>query len=248
MRKIIFCDIDGCLNHGKNIPLDLDVLTRIKAMVPRLAVRGVGFTLCTGRPQPYAEAIAQILAVDLPIICEGGALLYYPDADHYRPMAPPGSRADIDALRAALEVSGLLTDEMFFEIGKSISLCVTGPHFARLDHDGIRAEMERFKATYTDYDVSWTHSTTSIDITPAGISKASGLRAVCADFGLAESDAIGIGDSNGDLSMLSVAGQAYCPSNASSEVRNLAGYVSQLGYAEGTLDVLKTIEMQSDPA
>ena len=48
MKKLIFCDIDGSLNLGKNISLDLEVLTQIKKLIPRLSEKGIGFTLSTG--------------------------------------------------------------------------------------------------------------------------------------------------------------------------------------------------------
>lgn len=51
-------------------------------------------------------------------------------------------------------------------------------------------------------------------------------------------DAIGIGDSNGDLSMLNSVGQAFCPGNASAEIKEVSHYVSKLDYAQGTLDIL----------
>ena len=88
-KKIIFCDIDGCLNEGKNIPFDLGVLGEINALIPDLSARGIGFTLCTGRPQPYAEAVAQLLGSDLPLVCEGGAMVYVPERDEYRAIHVP---------------------------------------------------------------------------------------------------------------------------------------------------------------
>lgn len=241
MKKIVFCDIDGCLNLGKNVSLDLDVLSQIKEMIPRLSEQGIGFTLSTGRPQPYAEAFAQLLNSSLPLVCEGGAMVYAPEYDEYRAMALPESLHSVKALRNAIQNSGLLNAELFFEIGKAYSLCVTGPYLTTRDHDGIRAEMEDFKKRYSDYPVNWTHSTTSIDITPLGTSKASGLRAVSADLGVTLADTMAIGDSNGDISMLEAAGQAFCPQNASDEVKRACQYVSNQSYAEGTLDILKHI-------
>ena len=241
MKKIIFCDIDGCLNLGKNISLDLEVLTKIKKLIPRLSEKGIGFTMSTGRPQPYAEAFAQLLNSNLPLVCEGGAMVYAPENDEYRAMALPETLDSVKALRMAIQNSGLLNAELFFEIGKAYSLCVTGPYLTTRDHNGIRSEMENFKKRYSDYPVNWTHSTTSIDITPLGTSKASGLSAICAEFGVKLADTMAIGDSNGDISMLEVAGQAFCPQNASDEVKHACQYVSSESYAQGTLDILKRV-------
>ena len=244
LKKLIFCDIDGCLNEGKNIPLNLGVLSEINALIPELSRRGIGFTLSTGRPQPYAEAVAQLLGSRLPFVCEGGAMIYVPERDEYRPMASPGSLEDVAALRIAIGNSGLLNSELFFEVGKAYSLCVTGPYLARRGHDGIRAVMDDLKQRFADYPVNWSHSTTSIDITPDGTSKASGVLAISTEYDVDMADTIGIGDSNGDLSMLGAVGQAFCPRNASAEVKQVSHYVSELEYVHGTLDILKRIARQ----
>jgi hydroxymethylpyrimidine pyrophosphatase-like HAD family hydrolase len=241
MKKLVFCDIDGCLNYGKNTPLDLPVLAEIKAIIPRLAATGIGFTLCTGRPQPYAEAIAQILVVDLPLVCEGGAMVYEPRGDKYRPMASAESLRSLNALQAAIQASGILHDDFFFEIGNACSLCLTGPAIAERDQVGIRAEMDRLIAMYADYPVSWSHSTTSVDITPQNVSKGSGVRAICADYGIELKNTFGIGDSNGDISMFKVVGERYCPSNANDELKAIAHHVSTKDHAGGTLDILQKI-------
>jgi HAD superfamily hydrolase (TIGR01484 family) len=247
MKKIIFCDIDGCLNLGKNISLDLDVLTEIKKLIPQLSEKGIGFTLSTGRPQPYAEAFAQLLDSNLPLVCEGGAMVYAPQDDEYRSMALPETLNSVTALRAAIQNSDMLNAELFFEIGKAYSLCVTGPFLTRRDHDGIKAVMEDFRRRYSDYPVNWSHSTTSIDVTPAGTTKASGVSAISAEFGISMADTIAIGDSNGDLSMLKAAGLACCPSNASAEIKQVSDYVSDLDYVHGTLDILRHILAQDRP-
>ena len=41
-------------------------------------------TLCTGRPQPYVEALAKILDIRLPLICESGAVIYTLADNHAR--------------------------------------------------------------------------------------------------------------------------------------------------------------------
>ena len=139
----------------------------------------------------------------------------------------------------------MLSEELFFEIGKAYSLCVTGPQIAGHNHAEIRAIMEDFRIRYADYPVYWSHSTTSIDITPAGTNKVSGVRAICAEQGVELADTMGIGDTNGDLSMLELVGKAFCPANASDEVKRVSDYVSASNYAAGTLDILEQIMKKS---
>ncbi len=242
MKKLIFCDIDGCLNFGKNTAFDLPRLSRIKEQITALETLDIGLRLCTGRPQPYAEAIAQILGTTRPLICEGGAMIYAPGGDIYRPLAQPEALRAIVALRTAIEASDLLNDRLFLEIGNAFSLCITGPSLSEQDHDGIRAQMDRFKTMYADYPVSWTHSTTSVDITPQGVSKGSALRRMAAEEGVDLRNTYGIGDSNGDVSMFKAVAKGFCPSNASTELKALAGYISKQDHAAGTLDILLEIQ------
>ena len=241
IHSLIFCDIDGCLSFGKNVPMDLPRLAAMRALLPELAKAGIGFTLSTGRPQPYAEAMAQVLGVDLPFVCEGGAMVYVPETDAYLAMAGDEGMAAIHALRRAIENSGIIGDQVFFEIGKAYSLCLTGPAISGRGHAVIRGIMEDFKARYADYPVVWTHSTTSVDITPMGTNKGSGLRAVCDMLGVDQANSIAIGDSNNDMSMLTIAGRACCPANASDEVKAVAQTVANQDYADGVLAILRDI-------
>jgi Cof subfamily protein (haloacid dehalogenase superfamily) len=56
----------------------------------------------------------------------------------------------------------------------------------------------------TDYVVGWT---AWLDLTPVGVSKASGLEHVCAALGLTAADVLAIGDGRNDIEMLAWAGR-----------------------------------------
>src|SRR5690606_6426522 len=69
------CDIDGCLAAADHAAYDLEALGKMAAYNVRAGVDEAipQLTLVTGRPQPYAEAFSQLLAVDLPFSFENGA-------------------------------------------------------------------------------------------------------------------------------------------------------------------------------
>ncbi|MEM6988413.1 MAG: HAD family hydrolase, partial [Pseudomonadota bacterium] len=236
---------DGCLSIGKGQPFDIPLITALREKNSQLASQGIGLTLCTGRPQPYAEAVAQLLAIDLPIVCEGGAMLYEPSTDTYRPLADSISLRGIADIKAAISASDILTDTLYFEVGNDCSICLTGPDIAEKDHAIIRDKMDSLMARFADFPVSWSHSTTSVDITPHGISKGTGVRTLSAELGVDLAQTASIGDSNGDVGMFKVAARGYCPSNASDELKSLAVYVSAHAYMAGTLDILHRIEADS---
>jgi hydroxymethylpyrimidine pyrophosphatase-like HAD family hydrolase len=76
--RLFVLDIDGCISHPFKTPdwesiseiRELNIRSRQEAEIPAL-------TLCTGRPLPYAEAVAQWLDIRLPFVFES-ALLYHP--------------------------------------------------------------------------------------------------------------------------------------------------------------------------
>lgn len=79
----------------------------------------------------------------------------------------------------------------------------------------------------TDYVVGWT---AWLDLTPVGISKASGLTHVCERLGIDPGDVLAIGDGRNDLEMLAWAGRGVAMGQAVEDVRTAADAVT------GTVD------------
>ncbi|WP_340537902.1 HAD family hydrolase [Nocardioides sp. GXZ039] len=67
----------------------------------------------------------------------------------------------------------------------------------------------------TDYVVGWT---AWLDLTPVGVSKASGLQHVCDELGLTPDDVLAIGDGRNDLEMLGWAGRGVAMGQAVDDV------------------------------
>lgn len=75
----------------------------------------------------------------------------------------------------------------------------------------------------TDYVVGWT---AWLDLSPVGVSKASGLDYVVRELGLTADDALAIGDGRNDLEMLRWAGRGVAMGQAVGEVRDAADAVT----------------------
>ena len=77
--KWIITDLDGCVSPEESVPWALEPFVEF-ARQSRAASAGESdlapLTLCTGRPQPYAEVLMKILDIRAPAICENGAVLY----------------------------------------------------------------------------------------------------------------------------------------------------------------------------
>ncbi|WP_370250365.1 HAD family hydrolase [Nocardioides sp.] len=82
----------------------------------------------------------------------------------------------------------------------------------------------------TDYVVGWT---AWLDLSPVGVSKASGLEHVCAALGLTAADVLAIGDGRNDVEMLAWAGRGVAMGQAVEEVRAAADDVTATVHDEG---------------
>jgi hydroxymethylpyrimidine pyrophosphatase-like HAD family hydrolase len=82
----------------------------------------------------------------------------------------------------------------------------------------------------TDYVVGWT---AWLDLSPVGVSKASGLQHVCDKIGLGADDVLAIGDGRNDIEMLRWAGRGVAMGQAVDEVKAAADDVTATVHDEG---------------
>ncbi|GAA1477566.1 HAD family hydrolase [Nocardioides aestuarii] len=91
---------------------------------------------------------------------------------------------------------------------------------------------ERLGLHGTDYVVGWT---AWLDLSPVGVSKASGLARVCEELGVDRADTLAIGDGRNDLEMLRWAGRGVAMGQAIEEVRQAADAVTASVYDDGVV-------------
>ena len=82
----------------------------------------------------------------------------------------------------------------------------------------------------TDYVVGWT---AWLDLSPVGVSKASGLALVAERLGVGQGDVLAIGDGRNDMEMLRWAGRGVAMGQAVEEVRAAADAVTETVYDDG---------------
>lgn len=234
MERAIFCDIDGCLGPGKHIGLDLGALGEVRQLIVQLAGQGTSFHLCTGRPQPYAEAMSQVLDVQTPFVCENGALVFDPATDMGMGLV---SKDDLSALKA-LE-KNLRREDFIFELGNAYSLSISWQGIGQTPQAEITARRMALAEQHAGLGLNWTNSHTSVDITPKGISKRTGIEYLAKGFGLPQGQTIAIGDSHNDLKMLEYVGHPMCPSNAVAEVAALCKTKASQPLTAGVVELLK---------
>lgn len=84
-----------------------------------------------------------------------------------------------------------------------------------------------FEAAITDYQ--------TIEVTKAGVSKASGLKRVCDHYGLTPENVIVFGDSGNDVPAMRIAGYAVAVGNAFQEVKAAADEVTESIHDDGVV-------------
>ena len=89
-----------------------------------------------------------------------------------------------------------------------------------------------------DFDVV-IHGQGIIEINPAGISKATGIRKVCEMLDIPHENTFAFGDSANDLEMLAYVAHSIAMGNGTEEVKNTAEYVTRSVDKDGILHGLK---------
>ena len=96
-----------------------------------------------------------------------------------------------------------------------------------------------------------THSNSAeglLEISAAGVNKASTLARLCAERGVAREEVIAFGDMPNDLAMLAWAGSSVAVANAHPDVLEAAGETTVSNDEDGVARVLERIWGESDPS
>jgi len=240
--QLIVSDIEGCLSPGKGVPLEMSQLARLQSYNLAAAEQcRPPMTLCTGRPQPFVEAFAQMLAVFMPCVCENGALIYNPKTDetHIHPSINPEQIGALSDLRKLLENEVMQRIPHRREPGKEI--CISLNPVACPEDYPARIRV-LYEALLPEVDVALfniTHSASAVDITPKGIDKAAGVRFLSEMTGIPLAAMLGIGDTRGDLPFLEIVGSVAVPANAQEELKTLAAHQAESRSAAGVWELVQ---------
>lgn len=246
--RLIISDIDGCISPEESVPWDFDPFLEFCRLV-HPAATGQGelppMTLCTGRPQPYVEALCKILDIRLPVICESGAVLY--TLKDNRSWYGPGVTADkVTGLRA---VRCFIEDQILpqypgtlLQFGKEAQISVYSPKPEILPEIGKVIGDFANQRGGPELIINASHYYLNISL--GGVDKGSAIAHILEEFGIDRSQAAGIGDTVGDLPIRQNVGFFACPSNSVPAIKGVADYVSPYPMMQGMLDILKRPELK----
>jgi len=238
--KLLVTDIDGCIGMGEGRPYDLKVILHLAEM-NRAARRGgavPAVTLCTGRPAAYVDAMVQVLNGFLPAVFENGAGLYFPNGYRFawHPSLGQSATKVIAQARDLLQVGVVETEVGYFQPGKEMSLTLLAmPGYTLADVGRAAADALAGWGLPCRVDVS----VTTVEVRFEGLDKGAGLKWLASETGYALSNMIAVGDAEGDITFLQLAGCSAAPANADPAVKAMVDYVSPYAYERGLLDIVE---------
>lgn len=239
---LVICDIDGCLISEAQRPMDIPALTKI-AEYNRLAVdRGDRpmVTVCSGRPQPFAEAICRLINnMLMPCVCEMGVWVYHPGTNAYviDPRITPAHLAAVHEVSDwAMQTFG--HKGVTQQPGKNASVTLYHPdtEYLRSLEPIVQAEFEKRRWPLR-VSMTWLY----INCDLAHVSKGTGLDRILSEIKIDRKRLAGIGDTMGDKCIAERVGFFACPSNAHPAIKEHAHLIAKKPEAEGVLEILESL-------
>jgi len=239
MIKLFVADLDGCISFPFQSP-DWEAFSKIRELnIQSKKEKGIPhLTICTGRPLPYVEAVAQMLDVGLPFIFESGGGLYD---------AKTNKLTWADAFN---ENTRKIIEDLKHWLRKDIITNYEGtiPEFAKQTDVGlINPDPAACKAMYDDikdyvenrYDFFEIHYTdVSVNVILKDSNKGAGLLKLSELTGFSLDEIAYIGDGTNDIPALKKAHMPFAPLNARDETKNVATVIDD----EATRAVLKAYQ------
>lgn len=227
--RLFVSDIDGCLGEPYEA-FHLPSMQRLVDLVARGLAKGESsiyppFTLCSGRPFPYVEALTQIMGIRVPVLFESGGGLFDPTTArmHWHPSFDDDLREEIEALGRWMIESCMPGTSLLFEYAKRTQAGMISPFSEEIDRwvPVVEAYVEAHHPRLT---VFRTHA--SIDVQPEGISKYKGLNWLSEMLDIPLEAMAYIGDASGDIEALRAVGTSFAPDNAVEAVRSIVHRVT----------------------
>jgi HAD superfamily hydrolase (TIGR01484 family) len=257
---LVATDLDGTIVRS-----DGTISERTVAAFARVEAAGARFVLVTGRPPRVMRGIAARFGHVGTAICANGALAYdmATEAVTTRHLIPapviaaaiPALRAAVPGIGVALEYpDGRAADELYQAINWDINQTMPRPGDAALlarpaskllgRHMGYTCDDLLARALPAIGDlVSVTHSNGKglIEAAALGVSKASVVAELAADYGIGPESVLAFGDMPNDLPLLTWAGTSCAVANAHPDVLAAATHVIGSNEDDGVAEYLERV-------
>jgi HAD superfamily hydrolase (TIGR01484 family) len=257
--RLVATDLDGTLVHS-----DGSVSARTAAALAAAEEAGLHVVFVTGRPLRWTEEVFEHVGGHGLAVLSNGALVWDvagAQVHRLRPIDPATGLEVARRIRAAVPESHFAVETMagfalepgFLERHAVPDGAVRGPIeeifeepavklLARHEALGWEEFWERAaKAVDGLVEITWSSSSALLEISAAGVTKASTLAQVCADRGIAAREVLAIGDMPNDIPMLTWAGTSYAMANAHPMVHAAAQHVAPANDDDGVAQVIESL-------
>ncbi len=265
--KVVACDLDGTLLRS-----DGTVDDRSRRAIADVESAGALVVLCTARPTRWMRPLAQALGHRGVAICANGGVVW----DLHResvleafPLEPEITRDVVELLESAMpggawaveRTNGFGREAAYVSrwpapqdtIIDSVQALISEPAVKlMLRHQGILADalLERAREV-VGHLAELTHSNSNdglLEISAAGVSKASTLARLCEHRDVASDQVIAFGDMPNDVPMLRWAGHSVAVANAHPDVLAVAQEVTASNDEAGVAAVLERLFSPAPPS
>ncbi|MGH9242828.1 MAG: HAD family hydrolase [Acidimicrobiales bacterium] len=256
---MVATDLDGTLVRS-----DGTISDRTVAALELVVAAGAELIFVTGRPLAWLQDIADRTGHCGLAIVANGALVYDLEAEE----VTAEYLIEADVTRALVEVLQQRWPELGFAVAYRWELAADAAFVAhsdvplglevrdldklvgepvvkllarhpRLDPDTLLAQAAEIVGELATV----THSSRSglVELSAAGVSKASTLASLCEDRGVAADEVVAFGDMPNDLLLLAWAGTGYAVANAHPEVRAAVPHLTASNDDDGVAQVLEEL-------
>ena len=213
--RILATDYDGTLAEKGIVP------PTAVAALSRLRESGRALVLVTGRELSDLRAIFPQIGLCDRVIAENGAVLHDPQTQQTRTLAEPPPPALLAALRA---------HKVPFDVGRVV-VATREPH-KRAVALAIAESGVSFHAIFNK---------NAVMVLPAGIDKATGLRAALDELGLPRESCVAVGDAENDHALYASCGLSVAVSNALPMLKGSADWVTSAAASAGVVEVIDAL-------
>ena len=258
--RLVASDLDGTLLRP-----DGTISIRTRAVLQDIQQAGITVVLVSARPPRILSKIAQIAGITGLAICCNGAIVYDLDQEaiiQHMPLSTELAvyliqrlRREIPDLCFACE-SGLtfkcepdfyrfrpIQEQLLPYIDHALAFCNEPITKLMAFHPTYTAEeLSKLTTHLLGVEVTVTHSGSPfLEISAAGVHKASALASLCEDLQIAAAEVIAFGDMPNDLSMLCWAGHGVAVANAHPLVQEEANEITLSNADDGVAFVLERL-------
>ena len=219
--RALATDYDGTIATGGRLP------AATRAALLRWQESGRALLLVTGRELGDLERVCPELDLFDRVVVENGAVLHRPRSGETVLLCEPVADELLLALRRRAGIP--------FGSGRAVLAT------ARVHADAVAS-----LAAGLGVAVSLAYNKSSVMILPAGVDKATGMRAALAELGIDAEATVGVGDAENDLAFMAACGLGVAVANALPEVRASAGRTTHGAEGEGVVELVEGL-LASDP-